>query len=357
MIIILVVVLIIVLIAIYAYESTTSSSSVSSAWKPAAEYPVHLGSDYGIAGQACGNSSGYIYCIGGEDDNGGPRDNVYSSASAVSSASWNISKWVSGAASYPKPIQGQSCVEYSGDVYCVGGSYDPSQDDVASSYYAPIEADGLPGTWQNTTAYPIPIDTQSCVASSGYIYCVGGVNETNGFYAESVNSSSVWYAPLSSMGIGQWALSKAYPTGVYYETCLASGGYIYCITGAGSNGSPVSTDYYARLTSEGVGTWTQTTAYPVSLSGQSCAIYSGDIYCVGGEGSIGSYTNAVYYASISSGGIGSWVKGGGYPLSVQTTCVSSMGWIYCMGGFDSTSLNETSATYYASFSSLSSASG
>jgi hypothetical protein len=282
---------------------------------------------------------------------------VYTS-SAISSSSNNITSWASDSNHYPQSIHGQACVAYSGYLYCVGGTYDDNGDDVASSYYAPLSSGSGVGKWNTTTAYPIPIDTQSCVGSSGYIYCIGGSNETDGTNADSTSSNSVWYAPLSSSGIGSWSHSTAYPGNLYFQSCFAANGYVYCLGGADSSDNSQNADYYATLSSAGVGTWTKTTAYPVQLSGQACAISTGYIYCVGGEtagGSNPSYTNAAYYAPVSAGGMGTWKQAPSYPLSVGTTCVVSSGYMYCVGGFDASSAGENNAVYYASLASLSGA--
>jgi hypothetical protein len=354
-IIVVVVIAIVVLVGLYAFEvllaPTTNSSS--STWQPAAGYPVQLNGTFGVAGQQCVNTASYIYCIGGQDINGGPRNEVYSSSS-ISSSSNNITSWTSDSSQYPQDINGQSCVASSGYVYCVGGTYDDGGDDVASSYYAPLSNSGTLGTWGSTTAYPIPIDSQSCVASSGYVYCVGGNNETDATNADSTSSNSVWFAPISSSGIGSWSHTTAYPENLYFPTCFATGSYIYCLGGADSNDNAQSSDYYATLSSVGVGAWTQTTAYPVAASGQACGISSGYIYCVGGEETQSSYTNTVHYAPVTSGGIATWKQAPNYPLSVGTTCVISSGDMYCIGGFDGSSVGENSAVYYAPLASLSS---
>lgn len=170
-------------------------------------------------------------------------------------------------------------------------------------------------------------------------------------------SNSVWYAPISSSGIGNWTLSTPYPANLYYPSCFASKGYIYCIGGADSSDNAESTDYYASLSPTGVGAWTSTTAYPVKASDQACAFSSGYIYCVGGEedASTPSYTNAVYYATVSSGGIGSWKHAGNYPDSVGSTCVITSGYMYCIGGLDGSDAGATDAAYYVPLTSLSTA--
>ncbi|MDA4134578.1 MAG: hypothetical protein OK441_03300 [Thaumarchaeota archaeon] len=352
--IVIAVLVIIALVALYAFEATLApaSPSKSTTWGNAAGYPVQLGGVYGIAGQQCVNSTSYVYCVGGQDANGGPRNEVYTSSN-VTPSTVNITGWTSDSNQYPQDINGQSCVASSGYIYCVGGTNDDGGDDVALSYFAPLGSDGVVGTWTQTTSFGVPIDSQSCVASSGYIYCVGGNNETDGSNADSVSSTSVYYAQLSSTGIGAWSSTTAYPGGVYFPTCYSSSGYIYCLGGADSNDNAVSTDFSAPLSSSGVGAWTQTTAYPVQASGQACGISSGRIYCVGGEEADGTYTGAAYSATVTSGEIGSWQSEAAYPTSVQTTCVISGAYMYCVGGFDSSSVGENNGVYYASLSSLS----
>jgi hypothetical protein len=352
-IIIIAVVVVVVLLVIFAYEATLGPGP--SPWARAANYPLQVGGVYAVAGQQCFNSTSYIYCIGGQDANGGPRNNVYSASVSLAS-SHNITGWVSDPNPYPRNIDGGSCVLYAGYVYCVGGSYDSAPDDSASSYYAPTEANGMIGNWVNTTSYPIPIDTQYCAAYSARIYCVAGVNETDGTSADSAPSNSVWYATLSSSGIGAWSQTTAYPANLYYPSCFSYLGYIYCLGGADSNNNAVSTAYYAALTPTGVGAWTSTTAYPIQASGQACAFSSGYMYCVGGEESANSnsasYTYSVYYAPVSSGGIGAWKQSGPYPISVGTTCLIYSGYMYCIGGFESS--QNTEASYYIALTTLTS---
>lgn len=345
MVLIILVVVIIAIVAIAVFLTPTSSSP----WKPTAEYPLQVAGTLGVFGQQCVNSTAYVYCVGGQDAAYGPHNAVYTS-SAVSSSSGDITGWTLNVNHYPLPIFGQSCVATTGYVYCVGGTYDDTGDDVNASYYAPLNNNGAVSTWNATTSFPIPVDSQSCVASSGYVYCVGGFDETYGTNASSFMSNSVYYASISSSGIGSWNKSTAYPADVYLPSCFAANSYIYCVGGVdSSSGNAISKDYYAPLSSSGVGTWTQTTAYPVVASGQACAVSSGDVYCVGGVGS-SSFLNAVYYAAVSSGGIGTWTKAGNYPQSVMTDCIISSGYMYCVGGASSSQIY--SFTYYISLETI-----
>ncbi len=352
-IIIVLVIVIVALLAVFLYESTVPRTN--SVWLSGAQYPLQIGGTYGVSSQSCVNSTGYIYCIGGTDANNAPRSEVYSST-PLTSSSPNVTSWTSNLNSYPQNINIQSCVAYSNYLYCVGGSNDAGGDDIASSYYAPLNGNGVVGSWNSTTAYPIAVDTQFCVASSGYIYCVAGNNETDGTYNDIVTSSSVWFAPLSTSGIGTWKLTTSYPGNIYDPSCFGSSGYVYCLGGIDSGSNSVSTAYYASLSSTGVGAWTQTTAYPQQLTFPSCSFASGYLYCVGGQTGESSYTNAVYYAPVSSAGIGTWKSAPTYPTSVATNCAISSGYMYCVGGADGSSVGENAATFYTSLSSLSSGS-
>jgi len=137
------------------------------------------------------------------------------------------------------------------------------------------------------------IQIESCALSSGYIYCVGG--------ADSGGSpvSNVYYAPVSASGVGAWTATTAYPSGVFGQSCQIYSGYIYCV-------GDINDVYYAPVSHTGVGTWVATTNYPtIGVFEPSCVIILGYMYCVAGSTGAG-YTDLVYYAEVSSTGIGAW---------------------------------------------------
>jgi len=199
------------------------------------------------------------------------------------------------------------------------------------------------GTWKSTTSYPTGIGGQSCVVSGGYIYCVGGDTGVSPY-----ETSAVYFAKLSSSGVGVWTETTSYPIALGYGSCVVSGGYIYCVGGY-SEVSPYyySAVYFAKLSKKGVGTWKSTTSYPTIIYVQSCDVSGGYVYCVGGESGSGP-TSAVYFASLSSSGIGTWKVTTSYPISISyESCVVSGGYVYCVGGYSP----YTSAVYYAKLSS------
>jgi hypothetical protein len=275
-------------------------------------------------------------------------------STASEGSTGNITAWTLGSSPYPQQISGEACVVSAGYLYCTGGFRDAGSDDTSSSYYAQI-VNGEVGTWFYTTAYPVPVDSVSCVTSSSLIYCIGGNNETDGTSGTVQPTDTSWYAALSQTGIGRWNLTTSYPEGTYLPSCAASGNRVYCVGGVDTNSNPLGEAYYAALNSAGVGEWVPTTNYPLPSTGESCEISGGYIYCVGGAttgGQTTSYTDATYSAPISSSGIGTWKGGPDFPEPLQTSCAIIGGGIYCVGGFDESSAGVTNLVRYASLSSF-----
>jgi hypothetical protein len=317
--------------AIQAVESsstgsaTTSPTSTSSAttsiapahleWSPSASYPTSIWT------QSCVESGAYIYCVGGLSGS----DLTTEAASAVYFApvsSSGVGDWAS-TTSYPTTIRSQSCVAASSTIYCVGGYAGSTLSDLV--YYAPLSSEGV-GPWTNTTSYPFPVWSNSCVASSSGIFCVGGGTATTSALS---SASAVYFAPFSSSGVGQWVSTTSYPVGVKQFSCAASSSDIYCVGGYDS------TDvYYAPLSPSGVGSWGNTTGYPFTVGANlaSCVTVGDAIYCIGGHTGP-NVSSDVYQAAISQSGVGQWVNDTSYPTTVWgESCVTSGGQIICVGG-------------------------
>jgi len=209
-------------------------------------------------------------------------------------------------------------------------------------YFAPVSGTGV-GAWTATTSYPTTIEVQSCAASlDGYIYCVGG-------YTGSVYTNAVYFASLHSSGVSVWTQTTNYPVSLYGQSCAVSAGYIYCV--AGYTGSAYTNAvYFAPVSGTGVGAWTATTSYPLSLNVLSCVLSTGSIFCVGGVVG-GTQYSAVYSAPYTNSGVGAWTATTSYPTNIGyescllTGVTSSV--IYCVGGYNGSVLNSV---YFASAS-------
>lgn len=265
-------------------------------------------------------------------------------ANAEALGTWNPTT------NYPFGVLGESCVAYGGYIYCVGGDSNTTYAQSNSTYYATLSSSGA-GTWNAGTNYPTNIYLPSCAASGGYIYCVGGLT------APGVVTNAVYYAPISSSGIGSWNAANTLPVGLEDPSCAIYGGYIYCVGGITRATSPyenTNATYYATISSSGVGSWSTTADYPTAVELSSCVTSGGYIYCVGGQydpNQSGYDTNATYFATVSSTGLSSWARSSNYSFDVSSeSCVaSSQSYIYCVGGYPESLAGETA--FYAPISS------
>ena len=293
-----------------------------------------------VDSQSCVTYSGYVYCVGGRNSGFATNSTYYAPISATGVGAWTkTTDYGGGAIYYP------SCVASSSYIYCVGGTTSGNAA-TSATYYAQLSSSGI-GAWTSTTAYAGgPMSIMSCAASLGYIYCVGGNDVGNGISP----SSKVYYAQLSSSGIGAWTSTTAYAGGgIDQESCAIYRSYIYCVGGVGSSFS--SNVYSAPVSASGVGNWVITSAYPTDINSQSCVAASRYIYCVGGvdQAVSPSSISAVYYASLSSGSVGAWTSTTAYPPGASSlACVARLGYIYCVGGFSSSGPAQ-SLVYYAPF--------
>ncbi len=224
-----------------------------------------------------------------------------------------------------------------GYAYCLDGK------DV---FYAPVTSSGV-GAWARTSSYPTDIAGESCVASGGYVYCISGIDGSLG----ARPTGAVYYARASpSGGLGAWTRANDYPSPSIGLSCAASDGYVYCVGGARTVGTLQSDAvYYASVSQSGVGTWAATTSYPIAVDAESCVSSAGLIYCVAGYSANGpERVNATFYAQISASGVGAWTPGVAYPVADEgLSCVANGGDTYCIGGRISSGFANLVYYYYA----------
>jgi hypothetical protein len=191
----------------------------------------------------------------------------------------------------------QTCVASAGYAYCIGGAS-------TSTYHSQLSSTGM-GPWVPGANYPVPIQDASCVVSSSHIYCVGGrIGEAQ---ASATRTADVYYAPLSASGIGSWAASTPFPYAGNPE-CMTDSGYIYC-TSRKPDPPYEHEAYYAAISSSGVGAWATTAPPPTATAG--CASTGGYAYCFGGggcapQGPGNDCYSPSYYAPLTASGIGTW---------------------------------------------------
>jgi hypothetical protein len=274
-------------------------------------------------------------------------------SSNQSIAPGSLTPWIS-TTSLPNQEE-SSCVGYGGFAYCVG-------DTSGSAYFATLNSSGI-GKWSRTTTYPAPNFSYApdCVADLNYIYCEKG----------AANDSLVYYASINSSGIGTWIQTQSYPSYINGENCVTYSGFIYCLGSEKAN-NPVNASaldyvYYAKIGTNGLSSWNETTSYPVAALWPSCVAISEYIYCSGGQNvaiagpcsGANCGLTSVFYARLSSSGVSHWIATTGYPFPVSAeSCAAYSTSIYCVGGLQyslvssaKSTITRTSSAYYATANS------
>ncbi|MCI4345087.1 MAG: hypothetical protein L3J87_05635, partial [Thermoplasmata archaeon] len=270
-------------------------------------------------------------------------------------------------------IQGDSCVANGTFVYCVGGQNFQTGTDLSDVFFANVSAAGVSGPWSETTDYAaasgitgssgVGVEFPSCVSYQGYVYCVGGAHSGSPSIV-----SQVFFAPLSAQGVGAWVETTDYGAAsgssgsggfaAFDLSCAPANGYAYCVGGGSSK------VFFAPLSSSGVGAWTETTDFAAtsgtsgsggeSVTATSCVTNTTYLYCIGG--SAGGATSKVFFAPVSSSGVGAWAEatdygaasgalGSGGLAIYATACLVYAQWVLCVDGNNITNVATDNVSY------------
>ena len=305
-------------------------------WNATISYPLHT------SGESCVTSEGFVYCVAGYNytvwemcapvSGCGKVDLFLNRTYYAPLSPTGVGQWTRST-DYPIDTQDESCVAESNFIYCVGGmTTGPNTADV---YYASLSPSGI-GPWRQTSPYPYPL-VPYCITDSNYVYCAGAHHNGSAY---SDQPGDVYSAPLSANGVGNWTASPPMPATT--DGCSASGGYAYCFGGGSCLPLPPTFDcpspsYYAPLSSEGTGFWTNTTDLPTAGFGTSVTA-SGYQYFFGRN-------SAVYVAGLTSNGIDTWTISTAYPEGDPASCVSDGTVLYCIGGGNSSTPIPTTSVY------------
>lgn len=180
----------------------------------------------------------------------------------------------------------------------------------------------------------------AAVQFHGKIYVSGG----NTSVLASTALDTVHYATIkSNHNLSSWIALKALPEKRYFHTMVELNGYLYVIGGLDNTANQKATVYKSKLNNDGtIGDWSLTTALPVSLSDLVATTRGDTIYVLGGD-HLGTAQKAVYYATPdSSGDISAWNTGTPLPkaLSRHAGAVTDDN-IYLAGG-----ANLATSTFY-----------
>lgn len=200
-------------------------------------------------------------------------------------------------------------------VYTVGGA-DATNVPVTTMYRAQVQATGALGAWSTmtalpaarayhtvvaATAYTAPLDTTTTAA---YVYALGGVDATG------QSTTSVYVTKVSpDGGVGAWTTTTALPAALHSASGAVFRGYLYLVGGANNTNAPVATTYRAAVKADGtLGSWETLAPLPTATAFLSLTQFGPYLYAVGGDAgtitpvlntSTGTESSNVYAATIN----------------------------------------------------------
>jgi N-acetylneuraminic acid mutarotase len=286
-------------------------------------------------------ANGYIYTIGGAQESGSPQDTVYY---AKLNSDGTVGSWNTASNALPETIQAHSTAVANGYLYVLGGHNGSGAS--SNVYFSKLSSDGSVGPWVETEGVGSGSYWHKSVAANGYVYAMGGYNG-------STTYDEVMFTKANSDGsLSDWGQAGELPTNLHSFGTAVANGYLYII--GGYTGSTYSDDvYYAKINDDGsLGSWTtETDTLPLSLTSLQTVVMNGYIYAIGGNDNSNTVRSEVYYAKLDkNGGTGPWqTAANGLPnIRNQAAAATNNGYVYLIGGRQTSSTTPVDTVYYTS---------
>lgn len=265
--------------------------------------------------------NGYLYILGGYN---GSTTHFADVQFAPLNPNGPVASWTTSSFSSGRAYHGVET--WNGYLYVIGGM--SSGTPLSDVQYSQIQPSGTPGTWLPTASLSGPRFGLSSAVYNGYLYVTGGGGTADVFYAQVQSGGS----------LNGWQSTNSFNTGRTNHAAVAYRGYLYIL--GGHDGSNFKNDVqYAPINPDGtVGTWQDTTGFPIPRTLLTSVAYNGYLYVIGGEN--GTALNDIRYAPINPDGtIGSWTATTGFyePRSDHIS-VAYNGFLYVLSGWGSQSV-------------------
>lgn len=258
----------------------------------------------------------------------------------------SIGAWANNSAYNLPAASAAGCMEaIGGYLYYIGGE-NTSQVAQLTVYYNQIGTSGLPGSWATATdGLPAARGWMGCAVFNGYIYVTGGLNAT-----PTLQNTDYISPNLSSGGniTSAWSTGTAFTTARENLSSVAVGGYLYIMGGDDdSTSTPFLDVQFIQLnpsTGAMTGAWAFGTDMPQPMSFASAFAANGYIYVIGGRTTPTSCMSTTYVASVNSTGtISRWSNSINNLASARfgMAVVYGSGYYYSLGGDNCTSIVST----------------
>jgi hypothetical protein len=160
--------------------------------------------------------------------------NVYS---AQIESNGSLSSWTSQSLPFGIVTQAGAANGY---LYELGG-FDNNADALNIVYYTKINADSTLAGWRQTSPLPQPESNFGAVAANGFIFSIGGYNGTNAtspFYVAAVKGDG---------SLSSWSSGTSLPLPIYTFAVANNNSYIFLTGGENNNGQALSAVYSTAL--------------------------------------------------------------------------------------------------------------
>lgn len=326
-----------------AYVENTSEVNNIGWYIDGTAFPVS------IVGATTFLTRGKIYAVGGRIISGSYTVTGVSRYISLDSSGIISGSWTTGT-SLPsgEGIANACAVLTKNRVYLVGGGVEFGFTQTNKTYTAPIDEDGIVGTWEAGPNLPASLREASVAVLNGKLYVFGGTNDAGNYL------TSIYYAEIDDDGlISSWSTAETgLNYGVYGASICTIDNKVQLVQGCVSGGY-TNNIQYASYDNDGVlGSWTTASSgSPGAKAGGALVVKQNMAYLFGGYNSGGS-TLGVYYQALATTktltGLGNY----GYSLyegarDIRNSTVATLGRIYIFGQgmYGSISTSIFRATY------------
>ncbi len=229
--------------------------------------------------------NGYIYVVGGRDGANG----MSTARFARLNTNGTVGTWADSGSTMTVHRLGSTVAAYNGYLYAFGGCTN-FQVNVCQGASGAVDKGKVAGdgtvTWSSGGSNMLSAHfSGGGTVYNGYLYAVGGCTSWNSVTKLcNTYGTTTEYAPIQSNGsVGSWTASSAFPVTSSQRSVIAYGGYLHVIGGTATAGVATATTYIASIYANGsIGAWRAETSLPETINNNGVTTYNGYVYSVGG---------------------------------------------------------------------------
>ena len=297
------------------YGINLATSNDITGWQTTNTLPAGISNNQAVV------TKGRIYLLGGHNG----TSHVATVYSAPLNPDGSIGTWV---VDTPLPAERSSsqAIVTKNRVYLIGGQSASGYSTVV--YTASIDSDGFIGAWTTGPSLPVGLSASEAFVTKNRVYLVGGVSGTSTF------RKLVYTATFDANGvISSWASAPAFPVDIGYGQAIVTRNRVYMLGGSSAY-ETYNTIYNATINSDGtIGTWTLAGTLPYRFGFAQTVVTENRVYLMAGrEG--WTYKNNVFSAPVNvDGTLGTWTDNTALPVTMSDSqVVVTAGKIYLLGG-------------------------